>query len=255
MLRLGILVSGRGTTYQAVHDACQEGYLKDKAKVELVISSKPSPAIKRAIKNGMKMNENLAIISPKNFPTPEAFGYAILQLCRKNKIDLLFQMGWLVLTPKNVIKAYKGRIINQHPGPIEFGGKGMYGIHVHAAVLKYSQLSQTKKIFKKYIYNPKTDRFAPQKVTWATNHLVDELYDHGDIVGEWTVPIFDDDNPEKLAERVLPKEHLLAIRTILFFYAMKKFPIIKRKSLAQSDKEKKLLREAIEYGKRYRQEI
>jgi phosphoribosylglycinamide formyltransferase-1 len=94
-----------------------------------------------------------------------------------------------------IIRQYKNRIINIHPALLpSFGGKGMYGIHVHEAVIK-----------------------AGVKVTGVTVHLVDEIYDHGAIVMQKTAPVLDDDTPESLAERVLKVEHQIYSEAIQLF--------------------------------------
>jgi phosphoribosylglycinamide formyltransferase-1 len=97
--------------------------------------------------------------------------------------------------PSRVIAAYRGRVVNIHPALLpKFGGQGMYGIHVHEAVLA-----------------------AHDQVSGATVHLVDEEYDRGPIVLQRTVPVKPDDTPETLAARVLNIEHELYPEALRLF--------------------------------------
>jgi phosphoribosylglycinamide formyltransferase-1 len=94
-----------------------------------------------------------------------------------------------------VIDAYRNRIVNIHPGLLpKHGGEGMYGMHVHEAVIS-----------------------AGEKVTGATVHLVDEEYDHGAIILQRKVPVSPEDTPETLAEKVLAVEHILYPEAIRLF--------------------------------------
>ena len=89
-------------------------------------------------------------------------------------------------------RSFSGRIINTHPAPLpRFGGKGMYGEHVHRAVLAYGA-----------------------KVSGCTVHFVDEEYDTGPIIAQRAVEVADDDTPATLAARILPHEHAALVETL-----------------------------------------
>ena len=91
------------------------------------------------------------------------------------------------LVPEVVVNAYRGRMVNVHPALLPaFGGRGMYGSRVHAAVIA-----------------------AGARVSGATVHFVDERYDHGAIIAQWPVPVLSADTPQALAARVLRVEHAL----------------------------------------------
>jgi phosphoribosylglycinamide formyltransferase-1 len=98
---------------------------------------------------------------------------------------LIVLAGYMKKLPRAVVGAYRHRIINIHPGLLPaFGGKGMYGLNVHKAVIDYGA-----------------------KVSGITVHFADEEYDHGPIILQETVAVHDDDTPETLAARVLEAEH------------------------------------------------
>ena len=103
-----------------------------------------------------------------------------------------------MLSP-TVIKKFKNRILNIHPALLpKFGGKGMYGIHVHEAVIS-----------------------AGEKETGATVHLVDEVYDNGAVILQKKVKVNPDDTPELLQKRVLRTEHKIYPDAIKLFESNK----------------------------------
>ncbi len=100
---------------------------------------------------------------------------------------LVVLAGWLKLIPPNVVRAFRGRMINIHPALLpSFGGPGMYGQRVHRAVIE-----------------------SGTRVSGPTVHFVDEIYDHGSIIAQWPVPVRVGDDPGTLAARVLTVEHRL----------------------------------------------
>ena len=156
MLKVAVLVSGGGTNLQAIIDKIEDGAIQN-AKIEVVISNKQDAyALERAKKHGIKGE----CISPKNYDSREAFNQALLEALQQHDIDLVVLAGYLVIIPKNVVAAFKNRIINIHPSLIpSFCGDGFYGLHVHEAVLARGV-----------------------KVTGATVHFVDDGTDTGPII-------------------------------------------------------------------------
>ncbi len=189
-LNLVVLASGGGTNLQAIIDSIEAG--KVDAQIRAVISNNSkSGALERA------RNYNIPDIhlSHKQFATPEEFDQKFLSILKDKETDLVVLAGYMKMLSPTVIRTYKNRIINIHPALLpSFGGEGMYGIHVHEAVIK-----------------------AGVKITGVTVHLVDEIYDHGAIVMQKTVPVLDDDTPESLAERVLKAEHQTYAEAIQLF--------------------------------------
>ncbi len=181
-LRLAILVSGhgRGSNMQALIDGCRNGAIP--ARVGLVIGVRQdTPALERARSQGVPAR----VVSPKGLST-DAYGEALLAALTQAHIDIVCLAGYMRLLPQAVIDAYRGRVLNIHPALLPlFGGKGMYGEHVHQAVLN-----------------------SGMKVSGCTVHLVDEEYDHGAILVQRCVPVQPDDTPSSLAARVLEQEHI-----------------------------------------------
>ena len=215
-LRLALLISGSGSTASAIVKATIDGTLKG-IKPSCVIASNTKANIRGLIDLGVDKH-CAQILSPKAFSSSEAFGEAIIKFCKKHGVDLIGQYGWLCKTPANVIEAYKGRMINQHPGPLDparhldFGGPGMYGKRVHCARLLF--VSQTQRDF----------------WTEATAQRVAINYDEGAVLRAERVEILPQelvspdlgDNElrarvESLAARVLPVERKAQIDTLRDF--------------------------------------
>lgn len=182
--RIGVLASGGGSNLQALIDAHARGDLP--APVVLVISNNSTAgALERARRHGIAALH----VSGKTHDDP---GAAILAALREHEVDLVVLAGYMKLVSPTILAAYEGRVLNIHPGPLpEFGGKGMYGRHVHEAVL---------------------ERGA--KSSGPTVHLVDERYDEGPVLAHRSVPVEPGDTPETLSERVLAAEHDLLWRVI-----------------------------------------
>ncbi|MDR1523026.1 MAG: phosphoribosylglycinamide formyltransferase [Endomicrobium sp.] len=182
MIRLAVLVSGGGTNMQAILDSTKSGILKNIAEVVLVISNNVNAyALQRA------KNENIKSICIQNkaFTNLKDFNNAILQELLKEKIDLVCLAGYMMLIGEDIISEYSGKILNIHPSILpKFSGKGMYGHHVHKAVIE-----------------------SKEKKSGATVHFVEAEYDTGRIILQKEVDVFDKELPEELAKRVLNIEH------------------------------------------------
>jgi phosphoribosylglycinamide formyltransferase 1 len=189
-IKLAVLASGGGTNLQAIIDNIEAGKLD--ACLKVVISNNSNAF---ALERARKHNIQAIHLSQKMFATQDEFNDKLLSIFQENQIDLVILAGYMKILSPKVIQAYKNRMINIHPALLpHFGGKGMYGIHVHEAVIE-----------------------SGVKVTGVTVHLVDEIYDHGAIVMQKCVPVLDDDTPESLAERVLKVEHELYSEAIQLF--------------------------------------
>lgn len=185
--RLAVFISGGGTGLQSIIDASGRGDLA--AEVVWVVSStKKAYGLERAARAGIET----FVFRPKKYPTPEAAAEDLLVRLQERKVEYIALAGFLKLVPAIIIRAFPRRILNIHPGLLpKYGGKGMYGHHVHEAVLA-----------------------AGDKESGPTVHLVDEIYDNGRILEQVRIPVLADDTPEKLAARVLVEEHKLYPRVI-----------------------------------------
>lgn len=186
--RLAVLISGGGSTLLNLLDVIARGELA--ATVELVIASRKCAGVERSIQRGHACE----IISPKHYPSAEAFSEEIFARCRTSRIDLVILGGFLsrIVVPQD----FQGRVLNIHPSLIPaFCGRGMYGHHVHEAVLARGC-----------------------KLSGCTVHLVDNEYDHGPILVQKAVPVLENDSPDQLAQRVFEAEcqaYPEAIRQVL----------------------------------------
>jgi phosphoribosylglycinamide formyltransferase-1 len=205
MLRLALLISGGGTTAEAIIKACGTNCaLGSMIEPALVIASNENAGGIQRTRNAGIGFENILVIDPKTFATPQAFGERIIEECQKRRVDLIGQYGWMVKTPINVLDAFKGMMINQHPGPLDpgqldFGGPGMYGMRVHAARLYFVRMT------KRNLW------------TEATAQRVFPKFDDGPVLKAVRVPIEPHDTPESLQQKVLPVEREVQIATLLDF--------------------------------------
>ena len=228
--RLALFISGAGSTAEAVILACLKGELA--LKPALLIASKGDAAgIGKALKLGLS-KRNIAVVEYRKFTSGLAFGNKLIEECQKRSVDLIAQFGWLPLTPENLIERYRGLIINQHPGPLDppradFGGKGMYGRRVHAAVILYRRI--TKKDF----------------WTEASCHLVNEQYDRGEVVGRTKITVSNEETVESLQAKVLLLEHKLQIE-VLNLFIKNKVKILKRTKALINKKNLAILKRAKE---------
>jgi formyltetrahydrofolate-dependent phosphoribosylglycinamide formyltransferase len=190
-VRIAILVSGhgRGSNMAAIIDACRRGEID--GQVVLVIGTRrEAPALQRAAEKGVCTR----VISPRQLGEEE-YAQRLLHALGEAQVDLVCLAGYMRLLPVPVVRAYAGRVMNIHPALLPlFGGKGMYGEHVHQAVLE-----------------------SGVKVSGCTVHFVDEHYDTGPIIVQRCVPVEEDDTWETLAARVLVQEHQAYVQAVKLF--------------------------------------
>jgi phosphoribosylglycinamide formyltransferase 1 len=176
-IRAAVLLSGNGTTLQNLIDRIADCRLA--ARIVQVISNRSDAVgIDRAKRAGLPVE----VVTRKSHPELAGFSTRVFDLCRASGADLVCLAGFLQLL--EVPADFADRVVNIHPALLPaFGGKGMYGRHVHEAVLA-----------------------AGVKVSGCTVHFVDQVYDHGPIILQKTVEVRDDDAPETLAARVFAAE-------------------------------------------------
>ena len=192
-MNVAVLISGqgRGSNMCALIDACNKD--NTNANVNVVIGTRAdAPAISLARDKGVET----VIISPAKYVEDEN-GYAetLLKALRRRNIRLICLAGYMRQLPLSVVQQYSGRIMNTHPALLpKFGGKGMFGQHVHQAVLDSGDAE-----------------------TGSTVHFVDQEYDTGPIILQRKVAVLPDDTPTTLSARVLKEEHLAYAEAVLLF--------------------------------------
>lgn len=157
--------------------SCQSGGIP--AEVAVVIGQvETAPAIERA----KELHLRTEIVSSK----VEDYGSVLLHKLKASGADLICLAGYMRILPAEIVRVFQGRILNIHPALLpKFGGKGMYGMNVHEAVLASGETE-----------------------SGCTVHLVTDVYDEGEIIVQRKCPVFKTDTPETLAARVIEQEHL-----------------------------------------------
>jgi phosphoribosylglycinamide formyltransferase 1 len=177
MKQIAIFASGAGSNAGRIIDHFRYSPI---AKISLIACNKPGAGV---LEIAGKENIPSIIIDKEKFFR----GNAYVDELRERKIDFLVLAGFLWKIPSELVKAYRGHIINIHPALLpKYGGKGMYGRHVHEAVIA-----------------------AREEESGITIHYVDELYDHGQVIFQARCPLAADETPESLAQKVhmLEYEH------------------------------------------------
>lgn len=174
MKRIGILSSHNGSGFDAIQKACEEKILD--AQVVLVVSNNSTAKVLE--KAELKNIPNF-IINDKKYPN-ENLDKKITELMLEFKVDYIFLSGYMKKIEENLVKAFEDKIINSHPALLpKFGGKGMYGINVHKAVIK-----------------------AGEKESGCTVHFVNENYDEGKFILQGKVELDKNETVESLEEKI-----------------------------------------------------
>lgn len=185
--RIAFLASHNGTNMRAIVAAMRGGALKAEPAV-LISNNRDCGAIAWAAEN----NVAWAHISAKVTGSDAAADAAIAQTLKSHGADLVVLAGYMRKLGPATLTAYHRRILNVHPALLpKFGGQGMYGAHVHEAVIK-----------------------AGERESGATIHIVDDEYDHGAVVAQAPVPVEATDTAATLAARVQAREQTLYPETL-----------------------------------------
>ncbi len=219
--RIASLISGGGTTMSEIVQACSSG--KIAADMACVIASTAQAGgIVRAKRLGIP-DHDVVIVDPTGIGA-DTFAERLLIELQSRQVTVVLQNGWLPITPKAVIDAFKTRIFNQHPGPIpEFGGKYMWGRRVHAAVLLYRRLTKTE---------PFTEVIA---------QYVDPEVDKGAVVKSARVPILPTDTVEDLQQRALIFEHRVQLELLQDILDDNLYTILRPKLVITPEQEQMLV--------------
>jgi phosphoribosylglycinamide formyltransferase-1 len=187
MKRLGILASHRGTNFQAIIDACRDGIVNAEPVIAISNNSN-SIAMNRARKSGIATKH----LSGKTHPDANLLDQAMLDCLITHAVDFVITAGYMKKLGPKTLAHFTGRIINVHPSLLpKYGGRNMYGMNVHRAVIA-----------------------SGDRQTGITIHHVEKDYDTGPVVAQQIVPVLPHDTAETLADRLLSKEHDLLIKTL-----------------------------------------
>jgi len=191
MLQVAVLGSGRGSNFQAILSAIQRGDVSN-VRVRVVISNNSGAGILEiALANAIPAVH----VSQRMFPDEEVFVETLLETLQQYDVNFIVLAGYMKQLHPRVIDAFRDRIINIHPALLpKYGGKGMYGMHVHEAVVAQNE-----------------------RVSGATVHLVDEEFDHGAIVLQKQIPIEPGDTAQGVAAKVLQVEHEIYPQALRLF--------------------------------------
>lgn len=174
MKKIAVFASGSGSNAENLYHYFKSSNL---AKVAMIVSNKPDAFVCTRARN---LRIPLTLVSKRSLHDG-----SLTYLLQQEGIDCIVLAGFLQLVPADLITAYAGKIVNIHPALLpKFGGKGMYGDRVHAAVL-----------------------LAGEKESGITIHEVNEQYDEGRIMAQFRCPVYPIDTPESLAQRVHSLEY------------------------------------------------
>lgn len=184
-LRLGVLVSGRGSNLQAIIDASEAGRI-DAAVVIVISDVADAYALDRARAHGIEA----AFIDPRHFETRESFDAAVIDVLRKRDVELVCLAGFMRILSPHFVREFRNRIMNIHPALLP----AFPGLHVQRKALHHGA-----------------------KYSGCTVHFVDEETDTGPIIIQAVVPVLDEDTEESLSARILRYEHQIYPRAIQLF--------------------------------------
>lgn len=200
--KVAVLVSGGGTNLQALIDYQKEQGDSCPYEIVCVISdTKKAFALERSAKAGIPgiICSPFAVMGAETAKAASrdekrlAVSDAVLAKCREYGAQVIVQAGWLTVLSGKILEEYKDKIINLHPALLpKFGGVGMWGHHVHEAVLA-----------------------AGEKESGCTIHLVSSECDGGKILIQKRVPVMPDDTPDSLYQRIAPEEHKAIVEGLL----------------------------------------
>ena len=186
-MNIGFLASHNGSNMQAIIDACNSGTLHASPAVVISNNSK-SRAIERAKKEGIPHYH----LSGKHYFDPKELDQAILNVMIEHSVDIIILAGYMKKLGPKTLSHFEGRILNIHPALLpKYGGKGMYGMNVHKAVIS-----------------------AGETESGVSIHIVDGNYDTGPVIAQSRVPVEAMDTAETLAARILQQEHMIFPETL-----------------------------------------
>lgn len=198
-MKIGCLASGSGSNFEAIASSCVSGILKDISEIAVLITNNPDA---KCIERAKKFNIPTLIIPSKTFQgSREDYDQLLVNELNKYKVDLVCLAGYMRFVSPLFLKAFPNRVINIHPALLP----SFKGLHAQRQALEYGV-----------------------KYSGCTVHFVDELEDHGPIIVQKVVPVYDDDTEDSLTKRILEQEHI-AYSEAIKLYAEQRLIIEGRK--------------------------
>ena len=189
VLKIGAIASGSGSNLEAIIKACKNGILKNKARVEILICNKAGAFCTERAKNHNIPYELIKSDKYNHLPREE-YDKKMIEVFQKHNCELIVLLGYMRLVSGVFIEAFNGNVMNIHPALLP----SFKGMHAHRDVLDYGV-----------------------KVSGCTVHFVDDQSDHGPIIIQKCVPVYDTDSEDTLGTRVLEWEHRIFPKAIELF--------------------------------------
>jgi len=188
-LKIGAIASGSGSNLEAIIKACKKGILKNKASVEILICNKAGAFCIERAKNHNIPYELIESEKSNHLPREE-FDLKMIEVFQKYRCDLIVLVGYMRLVSGAFIEAFNGNVMNIHPALLP----SFKGMHAHRDVIEYGV-----------------------KVSGCTVHFVDDQSDHGPIIIQKCVPVYNNDTEDTLGARILEWEHKIFSKAIQLF--------------------------------------
>ncbi len=185
MLRIGVLVSGRGSNLQAIIDGIEAG--KISANIGVVISDNPKAyALERCKRHGVKSR----VVKREDLPSGREFEEELVRILRDEGVELVVLAGFMRILSPFFLSHFPNRVINIHPSLIP----AFQGLKAQKRAVEFGV-----------------------KITGCSVHIVDESVDGGPVIVQAVVPVLPDDTEETLSERILKFEHRILPQTVQWF--------------------------------------
>lgn len=183
--RIAVLASGRGSNFQAIIDAINNGKIPARC-IALITDNPKAYAIERAQKSGIPV----VVIDFSSFPSREVYERALISAMQEQNADLFVLAGYMRILGKSIVQAFPGKMVNIHPALLP----SFTGLHAQRQAVDYGV-----------------------KVAGCTVHFVDENLDCGPIILQRCVPVLETDDEESLSERILEQEHMVYPEAVRLF--------------------------------------
>ena len=184
--RIGVLISGRGSNFKSILEACNSGVIR--ARVVVVISNRPEAA---GLEIARQAGVETFVLSHRQFPVREEYDAQIVKVLKERNVDLVCLAGFMRLLSPVFVRAFPGKIMNIHPALLP----AFPGLHAQRQAVEYGV-----------------------KITGCSVHFVDEGLDSGPIILQKTLDVRPDDTEESLSARLLPLEHRTYVEAVRLFF-------------------------------------